>query len=106
MVRIFVSFLLLFVFLTSDLGCSIEQILGSNTQCLVGISDCTPQQSGPLGQQPDVEHHHFCCTHFADISEKPVVTVFLSSGVQTYIPFSFLYQNPTLDSLERPPLAV
>lgn len=100
------SFVLLLVFTTSALGCAVEQVLSSKTQCSIGMSDCSTQQDGPLGQKPDLDHHHFCCTHFAYVNEKPASTVFLSSGVLKYVPFSFLYQNPTLDSLERPPLAV
>lgn len=104
MLRYFVSFFILIAFSTSAVGCSLVQLVNKNAQCSVELANCSAQPTSSSSQDTDSNHHHFCCTHITSLDEKPLVFSFFAFDELANDLYSFLYKNPTLDTLKRPPL--
>ncbi len=108
MLKVFATFLLLFVFAAStiDLGCGIELDSGTEADCscfAAAQGHCS--DSDQNSNESESNHHCAGCVHISLIEVNPAAIGYLKINGQIYSQYFYLYNNPTFDSLKRPPLA-
>ena len=110
MSRLLFTLLLLFAFSSSVLGCGLAQAFGSGeTLCSLNsdlgckIASKTTEDDHKSSSE---EHHcHLNCLHTSLVLTKPIdIKAYIVSS-SMFARYIFIYSSPTMDSLERPPLA-
>lgn len=110
MLRLFFTLLLFFSFSASALGCGLAQAFGGGeAQCrLSSDSECkiANKTTKDDHKSSSEEHHcHLNCLHTSLVLAKPIdIKAYIVTRAM-FTRYVFLYSNPTIDSLERPPLA-
>ena len=109
MVRSMLSFILVFIFTAASLGnCSEANCADEGSQKLTNVCSQSSHPEEPQSHDTDSEDSHcaFHCNHTVSAS-IPFSSVKLTIEVtkEAKANYFFAYQDPTLDSIERPPLS-
>lgn len=105
-----VALTLLFSFISSAFGCVDTACCVKKTEIHTSansktISNCSSDESSSAGNFPE-SHCSLHCVHVMNLFAQVVVIDLATDLIPSLVPkYSFIYENPVLDSIERPPLA-